>query len=225
MLKEVRHMYDIGQTVLAQMDHNPKYQTLGWFQIEDGMVMACARCGEMDLALMHRKRILDQGGSPGSDAYGCLIQHMTDTTDDASNALALFHECQSNGVTPTVFLFNTIIAKLSRARKADQALELFQQMKAAQLRPSSVTYGTLIAACTRVGDASSAEMLFSEMAAQYDFRPKIPPYNTMMQFYAHTKPNRERVLFFYDELQRVGITPTEHTYKVHEQTYRSCVST
>ena len=51
-------------------------------------------------------------------------------------------------MSPCVYLFNTIISKLAKARKADFAIQLFHRMKATGFTPSSITYG---AACARVG--------------------------------------------------------------------------
>lgn len=153
------------------------------------MIVACAHAGDMEAAFQHRDRITSNGGIPSPDAYGSLIECVKDTTDDTSNAMALFNDAQMIGCSPNVYLYNTIISKLAKARKADFALELFQQMKATPgVRPSSITYGAIIAACARVGDAQSAEHLFLEMSSQPNFKPRIPPYNMMMQLYAHTKP-------------------------------------
>jgi predicted TIM-barrel fold metal-dependent hydrolase len=33
----------------------------------------------------------------------------------------------------------------------------------------------------------------------------------MMQMYTTTKPNQERALYFYEELQKAGVAPTAHT--------------
>jgi pentatricopeptide repeat protein len=211
---KVRRLYDAGQLVLSSFDQDKVLQSRGWFQIEDSMIIANAHGGNVEAAHVHRNRILQQGGAPTADAYGALIQAVKDTTDDCSNALALFHEAQLRGVTPSVYLFNTIISKLAKARKADFAIELFQQMKASGFSPSSITFGAVIAACARVGDAQSAEQLFDEMTRQPNFKPRIPPYNTMIQMYTTTKPSRERALYFYEQLQLLGIGPTAHTYKV-----------
>jgi pentatricopeptide repeat protein len=189
-------------------------QSLGWFQVEDQMIIALAHAGDVDAAHVHRQRILQQGGSPSPDAYGVLIQNVKDTTDDNTNALALFNEAIDLGVTPNVYLYNTIISKLAKARKADTALEFFRQMKAQSVAPTSVTYGALIAACGRVGDITSAENLFREMSSRRNFRPRVPPYNMMMQLYTQTKPDRERALYYYNAMLDAGIKPTAHTYKV-----------
>lgn len=213
-LNKVQSLYDIAQIVLSSID-NKQWQSQAWFQIEDQMIIACAHAGDMETAFQYRDRITSNGGIPSADAYGSLIECVKDTTDDTSNAMALFSEAQTFGCTPNVYLYNTIISKLAKARKADFALELFQQMKATPgVRPSSITYGAVIAACARVGDAQSAEQLFLEMSSQSNFKPRIPPYNMMMQLYAHTKPDRERVLHYYDQLLRAGVEPSAHTYKL-----------
>ncbi|KIM79469.1 hypothetical protein PILCRDRAFT_823366 [Piloderma croceum F 1598] len=214
-MDKVRTLYKAAQLVLSTLESSSHWQSNAWFQIEDQMIIACAHAGEMDAAFEHRQRIIEQGGTPSADAYGGLIECVKDTTDDTSNAISLYRESQAVGCLPNVYLFNTIISKLAKARKADFALELFQEMKSIEgIRPSSITYGAVIAACARVGDAMSAEQLFLEMSEQRNFRPRIPPYNTMMQLYVHTKPNRERVLYYYDLLLKTNIRPSEHTYKL-----------
>ncbi|KAI9572470.1 hypothetical protein HD554DRAFT_2292890, partial [Boletus coccyginus] len=213
----VQSVYSIAQQVLFSsfVAQSPTWQSQAWFQIEDNMIIAYAHGGDMDAAFAHRSRITAAGGVPSPDAYGSLIECVKDTTDDTSNAMALFSECQMLGTKPNVYLYNTIISKLAKARKADFALELFQQMKAnTSLRPSSITYGAVIAACARVGDTVAAEQLFAEMTSQPNFKPRIPPYNTMMQLYTHTKPDREKVLFYLDKMTEVKVQPSAHTYKL-----------
>ncbi|KAI0765573.1 hypothetical protein BC629DRAFT_1596686 [Irpex lacteus] len=213
-LDKVRVLYETAQTVLESMAEDKTAQSLGWFQVEDQMIIALAHAGDVDGAHVHRQRILMQKGTPSPDAYGILIQNIKDTTDDNANSLALFHEAVERGVVPNVYLYNIVISKLARARKADSALELFHAMKARRLTPTSVTYGALIAACGRVGDVASAENLFAEMASQPNFRPRIPPYNMMMQLYTQTKPDRERALDYYNAMLDANIKPTAHTYKL-----------
>jgi pentatricopeptide repeat protein len=213
-MDKVRTLYDAGQLVISTLETESDWQSKAWFMIEDQMIISCAHAGEMDAALQHRQRMTQHGGIPSADAYGALIECVKDTTDDTSNAVSLYYESQAVGCTPNVYLFNTIISKLAKARKADFALSLFQEMKAIGVKPSSITYGAVIAACARVGDAMSAEQLFREMSEQPNFKPRIPPYNTMMQLYTLTKPNRERVIQYYQLLLDAQIPPSGHTYKV-----------
>jgi pentatricopeptide repeat protein len=213
-IDKVQKLYNDSQRLLASLERDKKWQSQAWYHIEDQMIVAYAHAGDLNSAHIHRERILAQGGAPTADSYGALIECVKDTTDDTSNALALFQESQRQGVLPNIYLYNNIISKLAKARKADSALELFRQMKASHIQPSSITYGAVIAACARVGDAHSAELLFTEMTQQPNYKPRIPPFNTMMQLYTHTKPNRHRVLCFYNALLDANIRPTAHTYKV-----------
>ncbi|TXT10967.1 hypothetical protein VHUM_01718 [Vanrija humicola] len=211
---KARELYSLAQVVLASCLSEPVQQAQGWHAIEDAMIAACCFLGHLEQAGMHRARIIDSGMVPSADAYATMIASSRDSTDDALVARELFEESQSLGVIPNLYLYNTIISKLSKARKAEMALELFAQMKAAHIRPSSVTYGAIINACCRVGDAESAATLFEEMSNQPNFKPRVPPFNTMMQFHLQTRPSRERVLYYYNAMRTAGVRPSAHTYKL-----------
>ncbi|WWC99050.1 hypothetical protein V866_005944 [Kwoniella sp. B9012] len=215
---KVRELYSLCQVILNSVIR-PEHQASNWHQVEDAMLIACCHLGHLEQAGMHRARIVEAGMAPSADAYATMIASSKDTTDDALVARELFDESQMMGVKPHLYLYNTIISKLSKARKAETALELFGHMKAQGIRPSSVTYGAVINACCRVGDAQSAETLFEEMASQPNFKARVPPFNTMMQFYLQTQPNRSRVLHYYTLLQRAQVPPSAHTYKLLLDTY------
>ncbi|WVR04172.1 hypothetical protein IAU60_001172 [Kwoniella sp. DSM 27419] len=215
---KVRELYSLASVVLSTIIR-PDAQARSWHQLEDAMLIASCHLGHLEQAGMHRARIVEAGMAPSADAYATMIASSKDTTDDALVARELFDESQMMGVKPHLYLYNTIISKLSKARKAETALELFKHMKSAGIRPSSVTYGAVINACCRVGDAQSAETLFEEMASQPNFRARVPPFNTMMQFYLQTQPNRERVLYYYNALRLAQVPPSAHTYKLLLDTY------
>lgn len=124
---------------------NPADQAAAWAYLEDRMLMARARRGELQQAAMHRDRILAAGAAPSADAYAVMITSAKDTTDDATVALELFEEARRFGVVPNLYLFNILISKLSKARRTQLALSYFEQMKAVGIRPSAVTYGSVIA--------------------------------------------------------------------------------
>ncbi|KAF8217919.1 hypothetical protein K438DRAFT_1702486 [Mycena galopus ATCC 62051] len=219
-LDRVRDAYTTAQALLRGLEGDKHAQSSAWFAIENSMIVALAHAGDLEAAHVHRVRILEMGGAPSADAYGALILYVKDTTDDTSNAMALFQEAQVHRVQPNQYLYNNIISKLAKARKADYALELFEQMKAsAWAKPSSITYGAVIGACARVGDVQSAENLFSEMMAAPNYRPRVPPFNTMMQLYTTTRPNRDRALYFYNQLRTAKIAPTAYTYKLLMDAY------
>ena len=211
----VRELYTLGQAVLKYL--SPERQLDSWVFLESSMIVALGHSGNIDAAHVHRLRILDQGCAPSADAYGVLIQYVKDTTDDTSGAVALFLEALERGVKPNLYLYNNIISKLGKARKADYALEIFQQMKANNCVPSSITYSAVIGACARVGDVQLAESLFSEMTRF--FKPRVPAYNTMMQLFTTTKPNRTSSLYYYKQLLKAGVEPSAYTYKVHRSAF------
>ncbi|KAJ7719606.1 hypothetical protein B0H14DRAFT_3628973 [Mycena olivaceomarginata] len=219
-LDRVRDVYTAAQVLLRGLEADKHAQSSAWFALENSMIVALAHAGDLEAAHVHRMRILEMGGAPSADAYGALILYVKDTTDDTSNAMALFQEAQVHRVPPNQYLYNNIISKLAKARKADYALELFEQMKAsAWAKPSSITYGAVIGACARVGDVQSAENLFAEMMSAPNYKPRVPPFNTMMQLYTTTRPNRDRALYFYNQLRAARIAPTAYTYKLLMDAY------
>ncbi|GJJ07808.1 hypothetical protein Clacol_002013 [Clathrus columnatus] len=213
-LDKVHELYSAGQRVLSTLDKQKRWQSVGWFAIEDQMIIGLAHGGDVESANVHRIRIVDAEGVPSADAYGALIAHTKDTTDDAANALLYWEDAISRGVQPNIFMYNTIISKLAKARRADHAVSIFNQMKEQGVIPSAVTYGAIIAAACRVGDVVSAEALFDEMLVSPKYKLRAPPYNTMIQMYVYTKPDRERALYYYNALARDNVRPTEHTYKL-----------
>ncbi|KAF8350971.1 hypothetical protein F5887DRAFT_935312, partial [Amanita rubescens] len=200
--------YTTAHDAIKSFSWDLRVARAGWFDIENSMIIGLAHAHKVETAHAYRKRILENGGAPSADAYGILIHTVKDTTDDTSNAMALFEEAMELKVAPNLYLYNTIISKLSKARKADYALKLFKEMTSQGIRPSSITYGAVIGACARVGDVQSAENL-----------PRVPPYNTMMQLYTTTKPNRERALVYYNKMKRAKIAPTSYTYKLLMDAY------
>lgn len=234
-LKQLDRVFDLYAVASARLSINGKKNRTAaadgreWAQLEDSMIIGLAHAGDVDAAHAHRTRLLNLNQvlgiqktlAPTADAYGALILHMKDTTDDATGALMLWHEARALGVKPNVYMFNNIISKLARARKADAALELFREMKAEGVKPTSITYGAMIGACARVGDEQSAQALFKEMSEQPNFKARVPPFNMMMQLYTTTKPNRDRALWYYQEMVRAGVKPTAHTYKVLLDVYGS----
>jgi pentatricopeptide repeat protein len=56
--------------------------------------------------------------------------------------------------------------------------------------------------------------LFEEMTALSDFHPRVPPYNTMIQFFVSTQPDREQALYYFKKMLGAGVNPSEHTYKL-----------
>jgi len=139
----VLELYALGQNLIQQTS-NPKTQSAWWRLLEDSMLISNCHLGHLEQAGLHRHRLVERGLAPSADAYATMIASSKDTTDDAQVARELWEESVNMGVRPHLYLYNTVISKLSKARKAELALEMFGQMKQRGVRPSSVTYGAVI---------------------------------------------------------------------------------
>ncbi|KAF8306238.1 hypothetical protein DL93DRAFT_2088801 [Clavulina sp. PMI_390] len=217
----VQNVYSSFQALLQSLEHDKRAQSSAWFLIEDQMVASLAHAGDLDAANMHRLRILQQGGAPCADSYGALIAAVKSTTDDSSLAQELFEEAERLRVTPNSYLYNTVISKMAKARKTEYALELFHRMPYLGLRPTAVTYAAVIGACCRVGDGDSAVFLFDEMLTLPHYRPRVPVYNSMIQFFVSQRKDRDNALQYYHLMLEAGLRPSEHTYKLLLDAYGS----
>ena len=140
----VEELYLLAYNLLPRLDNQPDQQMALWIQLEDNALIAMANLGLLDRVAQHRDRLVSAGSAPSADAYGAMILNAHDTTDDAAVAIELFEESRRLGVIPNTYLFNNLISRLSKARRATAVLECFGQMKAAGIAPSAVTYGTVI---------------------------------------------------------------------------------
>jgi pentatricopeptide repeat protein len=145
---KVHKLYSLGQHLVSTLPVNAQIQP--WWLLENAMLIATCHLGYLEQAGLHRAQLVEAGYPPGPDAYATMIACAKDTTDDALVARELWDESRAVGVKANMFLYNTIISKLSKARKAEMALELFKHMKVSGIRPSSVTYGAVIVSATRL---------------------------------------------------------------------------
>lgn len=194
----------------------------GWTSILDAMVGASLVLGNRSSAAQFHQELLELGAAPTANTFGLYITTLKDfskTSDEATEAVQIFHRAKSEGVEPSSFLFNALIGKLGKARRIDDCLFYFAEMRSLGIRPTSVTYGTIVNALCRVSDEKFAEELFKEMEAMPNYKPRPAPYNSLMQFFLSTKRDRAKVLSYYDMMKAKNIQPTMHTYKLLIDTY------
>lgn len=154
------------------------------------------------------------GAAPSANTFGIYITTLEGTFDEATEAVKIFQRALSEGVEPSVFLYNAVIGKLGKARRVDDCLFYFGDMQAKNVRPSSVTYGTLVNALCRTSEERFAEEMFDEMESMPNYRPRAAPYNSIIQYFLNTKRERAKVLEYYERMKLRGIKPTSHTYKL-----------
>ncbi|KAF3938026.1 hypothetical protein ABW19_dt0200037 [Dactylella cylindrospora] len=197
----------------------------GWYLMYDAMIAACLHLERLDLARKYHQEMLEFGASPSANTYGLYIVQLKGSHgnfDEASEAIKIFEQAKAEGIAPTSFLYNALIGKLSKARRIDDCLSYFSEMRANNIKPTSVTYGTIVNALCRVSDERFAEELFSEMEAMPNYKPRPAPYNSMIQFFVHTKHNRTKALYYYERMRSLNIAPTSFTYKLLIEAHVSC---
>lgn len=193
----------------------------GWITILDSMVAACLTVGDRKQATKYHQDLLDMGAAPSANTFGIYITTLEGTFDEATEAVKIFQRALSEGVAPSVFLYNAVIGKLGKARRIDDCLRYFGDMEGRGIRPSSVTYGTLVNALCRTSEERFAVDMFDEMEAAPNYRPRPAPYNSIIQYFLNTKRDRSKVLQYYERMKSKNIKPTSHTYKLLIETHAS----
>lgn len=193
----------------------------GWISILDSMIAAALTVGDRQLAAKVHQDLLDMGSVPSANTFGIYITTLEGTFDEATEAVKIFQRAISEGVAPSVFLYNAVIGKLGKARRIDDCLRYFGEMQAQGIRPSSVTYGTLVNALCRTSEESFAVEMFDEMEAAPNYRPRPAPYNSIIQYFLNTKRDRSKVLQYYERMKSMNIRPTSHTYKLLIEAFAS----
>jgi len=217
----VAETFEFAQSTIREVFPEREIDFLEWCLVLNSMIVANAFNRNFADARLYQRDLMALGVAPDADAFAAYIVNLnvTDTNDEATEALALFHEAKSLGVRPSTFLYNTLIAKLAKARRSDDALYYFHEMRANGIAPSHVTFGTIINACCRVGNEALALKYFEEMEMDSHFAPRVAPYNTMLQFYVQTKQDRSEALRFYEKMRMQLLRPSAHTYKLLMDAY------
>lgn len=209
----IKDVYKKALSTLPRPSEHPDALD-AWIHIHRAVVKTAHISYEISQAAYNH--LVGLGAYPDATGYGQLISSApaSNSHDEASDAIWMFNEARENHVVLSTFLYNVVLSKLSRARRLKDAIFYFKDMDATNTKKSSVTYGTMISACCRCGDESSARELFDEMEAASDYTPKIAPFNIMLQFYVHSKRDRESALEVFNRLKAAGIKPSSHTYKL-----------
>ncbi|KAI7884757.1 TPR-like protein [Lichtheimia hyalospora FSU 10163] len=200
------------------------------YMATNSILIGHAQQGDMVQAKEYYDAIKRMGHYPDGNAYASLLlgmAHSANTTDEAADALIIYDEAKRHHVKPTTFFYNVVISKLAKARKLEPALRLFDEMQRLfKLTPNIITYGAVISACVRAGSESHACRLFDEMLLRHQQRRgscqdelRIGPFNNMIQFYVRQQPDRQRALFYFEQLEQYNIQPSAHTYKLLLEAY------
>lgn len=212
---------DIYETVIDSvklLEGNRKHR--GYSIIYNSMLVAHARNGDLESAKVFYDKLRERELYPDGDGYGSLLAcNSNSTTDESTDALAIYEEVKKHNVRPTVYLYNVIISKLAKCRKIEPVLHLFDEMKQLGVTPNSITYASVISACIRCSSESRAARYFQEMISSPKYQPRIGAYNSMIQFYVQQRPNREKAIEYYTLSKQFNLKPSQHTYKLLMEAY------
>lgn len=216
---KVRQIGDVLD-ILATAEHdmplrlNNAIVLQGWSIIWDAMVGACLTLNDRVLAAQYHQKLHEIGYAPSANTFGLYITTLKGTSDEASEAVDIFNRSQQEGVQPTSFLFNTVMGKLAKARRNNDCLWYFSEMDRQGVLRTSVSYGTAINACARVSHQDLMESLLNEMELMPNYRPRVAPYNTVLQYYLNTSRDRAKFFHYHSRMLSRNIMPTSHTYKL-----------
>lgn len=213
-LHRVHELRDHAHIAVAGLAGDLAWQASAFAEVEDNVISALAHGGDIEGAHAVRHAMLSNGTAPSASSYAALISSIRDSTDEAMLAEQLYEESKRFGVRPNIYLVNTVISRLGRARRADKALQLYESLPRLGLKPTSITYGASLNCAVRVGDVQTAEAIFRAMEADPSFVARPPGYNSMIQFFTYTQPDRKKALEYWQKMQARGVRPSSHTYKL-----------
>ncbi|RCI04987.1 hypothetical protein CU098_008874 [Rhizopus stolonifer] len=217
-LDAAQDIYNTAIDSFGQLDNYRKQRA--HYVLYNSMLIAHARNGDLNAAKIFYDKLRGENMYPDADAYGSLLACTANsTTDESTDALAIYEEAKKHNVRPTVYFYNVIISKLAKCRKIEPVLHLLDEMKQLGVSPNSITYASVISACIRCSSESRAARYFQEMISSPKYQPRIGAYNSMIQFYVQQKPNREKALEYYNLMKRFNVKPSEHTYKLLMEAY------
>ncbi|CAD6984536.1 unnamed protein product [Tilletia controversa] len=213
-LAPLNELYAIALASIAEMNADPKSQADAWFELEDHTLRALAHAGETDAALERKNRMIEAGQLLTSEIYGALIASAEGPNNrDTTAAEELFEEAKRLDVPRSAYLYNTMMSKLTRAGRFDEVVKLFEEMRSTRMRLNAVSFSIVINACAKKGDRRAAYYYFGKMEKRNEARPRLAPYNAMIQFLVQTK-DRAEALSFHKKMLDANVKPSEYTYKL-----------
>lgn len=167
------------------------------------------------------KHLLELNSSPDADGYAQLIACAPATTpvEEAADAIWMFDEAKNANIVLNTLLYNALLAKLGKANMFKDAVSVFNRMDLTNISKNPVTYSTMIQAACKCGNEDAANAFLTEMESSNTYRPSVTPFNILLEYYVHTKRDRDSALDIVSRIQSLGMVPSGYTYKLLIEAY------
>lgn len=113
---------------------------------------------------------------PNINVYNAAIRVCAEAFD-LKRALQLMEDLQTEGLTPTIVTFGTLMTASERVESIDGANSVFRAMREVEMEPNEIIYGAAISCCRKAGQAERASLLVRKMVKD-DLKPNVATFNT-----------------------------------------------
>jgi pentatricopeptide repeat protein len=126
---------------------------------------------------------------------------------------AVYQDMLSHHSDLTIVTFNTLIDACARCQEMSRIPQIMLDMEGMHLKPNLITFGTIVKGYVQDGKLDKAHMFVQSIHRSSNFKPDEIMYNTLLDGCAQHRV-WERGLAILDEMQAVGITPSNFTISV-----------
>ncbi|KAF9192260.1 hypothetical protein BGZ51_005829 [Haplosporangium sp. Z 767] len=159
----------------------------------------------------HLIRLRNIHGSERSSLFQDTIATMQEELADAAEQDSQGSEEPSLQRLNLVIKYNHKLKKYTDSNNTPQFIKVFKELRQLGLRPNTTTYNILLDALTNVGKVEDGLLVLEHMKTITVGKPDTVTYSTLIRG-AVEKEMVDLGWSLYDEMMRVPLAPTLHTY-------------
>ena len=156
--------------------------------------------------------------SPNIKIYNAAIRVCAEACD-LKRALLLMEDLRTQGLTPTVVTFGTLMTAAERAESIEGTNTVFRSMRDLEMEPNEIIYGAAISCCRKAGHAERACRLLRKMIKE-GLQPNSATFNTAIMAQVEDYPiakSLDRAILIYRIMacnSEKGARPNRQTYNL-----------
>jgi len=124
--------------------------------------------------------------------------------------IASLLEQARNSNAATIFVYNSALGSLIKARHNAEVLDLWARMPGDKVKPDLFSYNVVLSALTRIGQLDKATELFKSLQAA-GLKPDVRTYHALIQLNAEKK-DAAGTLKVISEMKQAGLKPDAKQY-------------